>query len=331
MAMAPPEAQDMVLHRSFLEQLEVMGCWQALIFAYNSFARAPAAAEAQLASAISSLLPPDKPSSAIEALFDFDSLTDVAPLTPAAQELMDVWLTGTVPPLRALAMLHAAAATAARSDKRPVAVVRHYLSAKQAVDALGAEARALASSLIVQKKLAIDAFLAEILPLKLIKARDPKRTLAGAALHGDTEELDALRLVLERLEPQAGMEPCFALSGRTCLEYLNCVLERQGALNAVTRQLIGDEALINRVRQALINRVLQLQHRAVQVRASLAAERPHVDRLMRSEETRFGRWLPATAAQVACRERMDEVLVQLLLDARQLLAQLQGGHAVPMA
>eukprot|EP00965_Chrysotila_dentata_P214581 6188272-Pleurochrysis_carterae.AAC.1 len=43
----------MVLHRSFLEQLEVMGCWQALIFAYNSFARAPAAAEAQLASAIS--------------------------------------------------------------------------------------------------------------------------------------------------------------------------------------------------------------------------------------------------------------------------------------
>eukprot|EP00965_Chrysotila_dentata_P114891 3797358-Pleurochrysis_carterae.AAC.1 len=56
---------------------------------------------------------------------------------------------------------------------------------------------------------------------------------------------------------QAGMEPCFALSGRTCLEYLNCVLERQGALNAVTRQLIGDEALINRVRQALINRVLQ--------------------------------------------------------------------------
>eukprot|EP00965_Chrysotila_dentata_P114893 3797358-Pleurochrysis_carterae.AAC.3 len=33
----------------------------------------------------------------------------------------------------------------------------------------------------LQKKLAIDAFLAEILPLKLIKARDPKRTLAGTA------------------------------------------------------------------------------------------------------------------------------------------------------
>mgnify|MGYP003684609791 CR=1 FL=1 len=335
------------------------GRWHELLFAATAIPSSISneAETATLASLLCRLPPPDEPPDLQQSLLDLEALDHPAPLTPAAQVLLSKWFSveaGSAAhpqdPHRIISLLHAALAIKAFDQRRPAAVVRHYLSAADAARAADAILNIDSTMGLSAEGDATNAPGASLVTPTLSGVWELARqslctNLLPPMLLGDFKAVtlpeDALR-ALERLAdlapPGSTSRNEWILGGGIFLAYTKCLQAfadldeciKQGrmqvrvffawgvsvdyAMQAALSTCHSSSALIPIPipSQDAPRPLAAIKEDAETLRARLATAAMADEAMLEWENTTFGRWSDESAAIHACHRSMADRVRQLL-------------------